>query len=260
MPLNLTCPSCQSRLQIPEQFAGRKVKCPTCASVFDAQNEAAPSRRQEEQPIPLRRDDAFDAPRPRRAVDERDDVPLPRRPRDDYDDGPRRPRDDDDDRLRRLRDDYDDRPPRPRDDDDFDEDRPRRRRRQTNTGMIVGMILGGAVLLVAVIVLIVVIVKNSDGLPGTTWSGHETLPGMGRLEFRFQSRGECTMIDAGPKPVTGKFTRNGNKVTITFGDAQYDGTINGDTMSGTARFTVPVNVQKGGFGVPNNWTWNVKRK
>jgi hypothetical protein len=75
------------------------------------------------------------------------------------------PRDHDNDR-RPWRDDYDDdRPRRRRRDDDFDDDRPRRRGRNgSNTGLIVGLSVGGGVLLIGLIVLVVLLTK--DGGPG----------------------------------------------------------------------------------------------
>src|SRR5262245_9977227 len=36
MPLLVNCPACSRKLRIPDEFAGRKVKCPTCGEPFDA--------------------------------------------------------------------------------------------------------------------------------------------------------------------------------------------------------------------------------
>jgi hypothetical protein len=157
-------------------------------------------------------------------------------------------------RSRRRADDDDLRPRRYRDDDD-DFDRPRRRQK-SSTGLIIGLAVGGGLLVIAVIVLIVLIGTAAKSLPGTTWVGHETLPGFGRLEFQFQRQGKCLMIDA-KNTVQGKYTHSGDRVTITFANAVYEGTINGDNMSGTAR---PVGGFGPGFGLPPNWTWNAKRK
>jgi hypothetical protein len=36
MPVTVTCPACRSILQVPEQFAGRWITCPTCRAGFAA--------------------------------------------------------------------------------------------------------------------------------------------------------------------------------------------------------------------------------
>ncbi|HZV06439.1 MAG TPA: zinc-ribbon domain-containing protein [Gemmataceae bacterium] len=41
MPISLTCPKCSSSLRVPDDLAGKKVKCPKCAEVFAA---AAPEQ------------------------------------------------------------------------------------------------------------------------------------------------------------------------------------------------------------------------
>jgi predicted Zn finger-like uncharacterized protein len=35
MPIVVACPSCQTRLKVPDQSAGKKVKCPKCSAAID---------------------------------------------------------------------------------------------------------------------------------------------------------------------------------------------------------------------------------
>jgi hypothetical protein len=95
----VACPSCQRKLQIPEQFFGQKVQCPECREMFVAAATSVSA-----QPIPAT---SVPSPAPAPAP------PVTRRP---YEDDPR---DIDIRRRRRYDDDY----------DDFDEfDRPGRMR------------------------------------------------------------------------------------------------------------------------------------
>jgi hypothetical protein len=105
MPIPVTCPGCQARLNVPDAAAGKKVKCPTCRGLIRVPGTSAtgsgsapvlaalpPQPRPE--PLPLDLDDALPLP-PRKSG------PVPRpaarpRPRpeplplDDDDDTPRR--------------------------------------------------------------------------------------------------------------------------------------------------------------------------
>jgi phage FluMu protein Com len=92
----IQCPSCAKTLNVSDQYAGKKVRCPSCQGVLTVPPLAAAEASEEVTPVASR--------------------PRPAAPPQEYDDRPRRPR----------RDDYDDRPRRPRRDDDYD-DRPRRR-------------------------------------------------------------------------------------------------------------------------------------
>jgi len=89
---------------------------------------------------------------------------------------------------------------------------------------------------------------GGNNLSGTTWVGSETLENYGRLEFRFSSDTQVTMIDA-KETVPGTYMRNGNQITMTFfdGEVVYTGTVSGQTMSGTAR------------NPGSTWSWTVKR-
>ncbi|MBI2805261.1 MAG: hypothetical protein HYX68_09815 [Planctomycetes bacterium] len=79
----------------------------------------------------------------------------------------------------------------------------------------------------------------------TIWVGTENLQGYGRLEFQFSDGGRVLMIDARENS-NGSFTRNGSSITLTFpGRAVYYGTINGNSMSGTARDST------------RTWSWSV---
>lgn len=89
-------------------------------------------------------------------------------------------------------------------------------------------------------------------LAGTTWDGNETLSGFGRLKFQFDADGKVTMFDAKfaeRGSVPGSWTQNGNQVKISFKDCVYEGTINGDVLSGSARF-----LESG-----NTWTFSLTR-
>jgi hypothetical protein len=68
MPTTVDCPACQRKLRLPDELAGKQVKCPTCGEVF--QGDAAP-------PLPA----SATAPPPvpqARVVDESPAAPLPR--------------------------------------------------------------------------------------------------------------------------------------------------------------------------------------
>ena len=36
MPTLVNCPSCERKLRVPDELLGQKVKCPSCATTFDA--------------------------------------------------------------------------------------------------------------------------------------------------------------------------------------------------------------------------------
>ncbi len=85
-------------------------------------------------------------------------------------------------------------------------------------------------------------------LVGTTWNGSETLAGFGKLAFRLEGEGKAVMIDAN-STVNGTWTHAGNQVTITFENCVYTGTIQGQTLSGNARF----------LANDKTWTFSVAR-
>jgi predicted Zn finger-like uncharacterized protein len=78
MPSITRCPECNGQLQVPDEFLGRKVKCPTCGAQFTAQapgSAAAPPPQQPAAaPSPRYRDEDDDE-------DDYDDEPRPRRKR-----------------------------------------------------------------------------------------------------------------------------------------------------------------------------------
>jgi hypothetical protein len=92
----ITCPNCERKLQVPEEFLGQTVQCPECRHMFVAASSSVTS-----QPLPSA---TPTSPKPRPRVDDEDDRPRRRRDRDD--------------------DDFDD--------DDFDIHRRRRRGRNRN--------------------------------------------------------------------------------------------------------------------------------
>jgi predicted Zn finger-like uncharacterized protein len=52
MPINTDCPSCNRKLRVPDELLGKKVKCPTCGTVFQADESSAPAGPEEvEQPV-----------------------------------------------------------------------------------------------------------------------------------------------------------------------------------------------------------------
>jgi hypothetical protein len=73
-------------------------------------------------------------------------------------------------------------------------------------------------------------------MAGTEWHGEENLQGFGKLTFRFQDGQKVLMLDAHGQ-AQGSFTQNGPTVRITFGDCVYEGMIQGNVLSGSARFT-----------------------
>ncbi len=77
---------------------------------------------------------------------------------------------------------------------------------------------------------------TAGGVAGTTWTGSENLPGYGKLTFQFVQGGEALMIDA-QKTIKGTWSQSANKVTITFQNCVYEGTVQGKAMTGNAHFT-----------------------
>jgi hypothetical protein len=83
-------------------------------------------------------------------------------------------------------------------------------------------------------------------LVGTSWGGHETLPGYGPLTFRFEADGKAAMTDKDGN-TQGTYTQKGNNIVVQFPSlaTTYTGTVQGKSMLGTA-----TNGQ-------TNWNWNV---
>jgi predicted Zn finger-like uncharacterized protein len=105
MPTVIHCPSCERKLRVPEQLLGKKVKCPSCGTLFKgtAADGPPPEDEAEGPPPPSERSRvrAGSAPARRRESEDDEDFPGRRRRRDDRDE------DDDEDfpsrRRRRLR-------------------------------------------------------------------------------------------------------------------------------------------------------------
>ncbi|MDB5313094.1 MAG: hypothetical protein JWO38_7296 [Gemmataceae bacterium] len=124
MPISFEC-SCGKTLQVKDEFAGRRVRCPACSGVA-AVPAADPGFEVVDEPSPV---PAPSKPAPVRAKpverpDDEEDKPRSRKPRDEDDDRPRtRRRDEDDDE------DDDDRPrTRRRNEDDDEDDAPRKKK------------------------------------------------------------------------------------------------------------------------------------
>ncbi len=96
MPIEVTCPSCQATLPIPENFTGKKVRCSDCQGIVDVNGTQAPASAKAVVAKAIRKPDVVDEERPSRrrrdADDEEEDAPRrkPKRVRDDEDDRPRR--------------------------------------------------------------------------------------------------------------------------------------------------------------------------
>jgi hypothetical protein len=167
--MQVVCSGCSAKIKVPDKAAGKKIKCPRCATVLTVPMADAPAETQEpaEAPPPPEEPPEEEAP-PEETPDEEpaDDTEVAEKPlsrskrasrdddeNDDEDSGPpkrRRARDDDDDDQEENEDEDDDRPRRKRrrdeDDDDDDVDIRKRRGRRGKKGpnglAITSMILG----------------------------------------------------------------------------------------------------------------------
>src|SRR2546423_610715 len=73
MPLRLTCPGCKRTVSVPDEAAGKTVRCPACKTPF-----VVPAV--EPEPVrPAVRDDDEDEPRPRKRPARSDEDDRPRR-------------------------------------------------------------------------------------------------------------------------------------------------------------------------------------
>jgi len=77
MPSVTRCPECNGQLQVPEEFFGRKVKCPTCGAQFTARADGSAGPAAAPPPQPA----AAPSPRWEDDEDEYDDEPRPSRRR-----------------------------------------------------------------------------------------------------------------------------------------------------------------------------------
>lgn len=148
MPFSIQCPGCQRKLNVPDTFLGKRVKCPSCGEGFQATQsppdsedpkKAKPSLREGIAPAPKRPASPPAAKKveeePEAETEYENEEPQPKARR-------RRSRDDEDD-------DEGERPARRgrRDDDDSDEDyaRPRRRRQPHRGGLVLALAIGSMV-------------------------------------------------------------------------------------------------------------------
>jgi opacity protein-like surface antigen len=95
-------------------------------------------------------------------------------------------------------------------------------------------------------------VQPPPSVVGSEWKGQEDLGNFGPLTFKFQDGQKVTMIDA-HNTIDGSFSQNGASVQIQFGNCVYEGTISGNVLSGTARFT-------SGSDAGVTWNWRVERQ
>src|SRR5438128_1338716 len=51
MPVTVACPSCGVKLNVPDNFLGKKVRCASCATVFEAKAEPPPQAHEERAPV-----------------------------------------------------------------------------------------------------------------------------------------------------------------------------------------------------------------
>jgi predicted Zn finger-like uncharacterized protein len=137
MPEVVSCPDCQSKLRVPDNLLGKKVKCPKCSNAFTARLDQPDVEEQPRQPAvkarkaapPPRDEEEEEAPRsrkPARREEEFEDEPASRRRRS----AP--PRDEEEDEAPRSR--------RRREEDEDEEPRGRRRRDEEDEDYEVGSI------------------------------------------------------------------------------------------------------------------------
>ncbi|CAN5607369.1 hypothetical protein BH11PLA2_BH11PLA2_06510 [soil metagenome] len=175
MPITVSCPGCQGKLNAPDTAAGKRVKCPKCATVmqipaleseFEVVDDADNGFEVvDETPVKPK---AKAAPKRRLMDDDDDDVrPAPkRRLMDDVDEDDDRPR-----RKRKVADDYD---------DDEDDDRPRKKKakKKSNSSSNLPLIICGGVLAIAVVAGIMIFSgskdKDKDFIPATNSNGAPT--------------------------------------------------------------------------------------
>jgi predicted Zn finger-like uncharacterized protein len=128
MPEVVSCPDCQSKLRVPDNLLGKKVKCPKCSNAFTAVAErpaAPPAAARPRKPAPPPpEEEEEEAPRPRkparRQEEEFEEEPVARKRKP----APPPPEDEEEEeeapRARRRR----------RDEDEEEAEAPRRRRRR----------------------------------------------------------------------------------------------------------------------------------
>jgi hypothetical protein len=84
MPIAFSCPSCGSRLKVPDSLAGRKAKCSQCGGVVAVSAAAPPVVRPRPKTNPVRRptpEEVEPEERPRREPEDRDEDEVPRKER-----------------------------------------------------------------------------------------------------------------------------------------------------------------------------------
>ena len=89
MPLIVSCTGCEKTLKVPDEFAGRKIRCPSCKEIVSVPALEGETGIQKERPIPLEshvQDPPARAPREEHETDDEDGPPRRRWDEDDIDD------------------------------------------------------------------------------------------------------------------------------------------------------------------------------
>src|SRR4051794_11644713 len=81
MPFTETCPECRARQEVPDEAAGKRLRCKRCQTVFRAGNADVEAVPDEPPPRPRSRRPDDDRPRGRDHRDDRDDRPRERGPK-----------------------------------------------------------------------------------------------------------------------------------------------------------------------------------
>jgi phage FluMu protein Com len=130
MPISMTCSNCNKTLKVPDDLAGKKVRCPACKTVLAVPvPEEDVEAIEEEAPPPKKPSNAI---KPEKAL-------PPNRRNDDDDDEEERDDEEEDDRPRRKK--------KRRDDDDDDEDLDVRRKGKSSRSYALGRTAGPGICL-----------------------------------------------------------------------------------------------------------------
>jgi hypothetical protein len=141
MPIQIACPQCDWEYNLADSLQGKRVRCKNCDATFVVEDKGAGKKREPDQEKIVNADENR---RPRA----RQGYPENAKRRDRYDD--------EDERPARRREDWDEEDREPR----F---RKKRKEEPSNTGLIIGLIAGGAGLLaVGAVVAIIFLLRSND--------------------------------------------------------------------------------------------------
>jgi HEAT repeat protein len=191
MAIRVTCPECDKSIQVADNLAGRRVKCPQCAtlvSIPSADEEDIPVLEdiEEEPPVPAK------APKktaPRNAVITKKAVA----PKKVASPAPKRRRYEDED-----------------DDDDDDDDRGSSREKKSNTGVIVAVgVIAGVVLIGGGVAAALVLSSNKGKAEKVVVQSPELALTPKVPDSKPKNEGDDNKIDDGakpPEPIKGRLT------------------------------------------------------